>query len=170
MATVPFHYVDLRAFSYPTEDDDVVAGALRRFLPEGTEIEGTLSESHHGAPILVLSARVENADEVRTVLDSLGDLPADQLETVLDELEERVDDDCNLFLTLSKQAAADGDVELGDGITLRAKVEAYPAKQPAAVENAREALERIAQRAREGDGDGAAEGDDATAAGNAEDA
>ncbi len=140
MSSVPFHYVEVRAFAYPTEDDDVVAGAVRRFLPEDVDLEGVVSESHHGAPILVLSARVENAHEIRAVLDVLADLPAPERETVLGELDERIDEDCNLYVSLSKQAAAGGDVALGDGITLRAKVEAYPAKQPAAVENAREAM------------------------------
>lgn len=154
MSEVPFHYVEVRAFSYATEDDDLVAGALRTVLPEDVELEGAYSESHHGAPILVLSARVENADAVRSVLDSLADLPDEEWDRVLAELDERIDEDCNLFVSLSKQAAADGAVELGDGITLRAKVEAYPAKQPAAVENAREALEAIAEQADErGDGE-----------------
>jgi hypothetical protein len=35
-------------------------------------------------------------------------------------------------------------VRRGEGLTLRAKVEAYPATKEAAVENAREALDRAA--------------------------
>jgi RNA binding exosome subunit len=141
MSDVPFHYVDLRAFASATESEAAVEGALRTLLPEDAELEGTVSESHHGAPILVLSTRVESADGIGAVLDRLGDLPGAERETLLAELDERVDEDCSLFLTLSKQAAADGEVRLGDGITLRAKVEAYPANHGAAVENAREALE-----------------------------
>jgi RNA binding exosome subunit len=143
MSAVPLHYVELRTFAYATEDDDLVAGALRTFLPEDVELEGAYSESHHGAPILVLSARVETTDAIRHVLDRLADLPADEWERVRAELDERIDEDCNLFVSLSKQAAAAGEVRLGDGITLRGKVEAYPAKQPAAVENASEAFAEI---------------------------
>jgi len=143
MSGVPFHYVELRTFVYPTEDEDVVAGALRTLLPEDVEVEGVVTESHHGAPILVLSARVETAEEVRAVLERLWELPEADRQQVLAELDERIDDDCDLYLTLSKQAAAEGDVELGEGITLRSRVEAYPAKHDAAVENAREALEEL---------------------------
>ncbi|RXK51296.1 RNA-binding protein [Halorientalis pallida] len=139
MPSVPFHYVDLRAFCYATEDEKRVAGALRNFLPEEFEIERATSEGHHGDRIVVLSARVERADEMRHVLDRLSDL--DTAQQLADELDERVDDNCSLFLRLDKQAAFGGDVRLGDGITVRAKVEAYPATKEKAVENAREALE-----------------------------
>jgi len=141
MASVPFHYVDLRAFSYGTEDDDRVERALGHYLPEEFPIERTENEGHHGDRILVFSARVDKADEVRHVLENLADL--ESVDVLVDELDERVDDNCALYLTLSKQAALDGRTERGHGITFRAKVEAYPAKKEAAVENAREALEAL---------------------------
>ena len=112
---------------------------LFRSLPEDYEIERAVNRGHHGDRIVVFSARVDNADDVRHVLRQLSDLP--DIEQVIDELDERVDDNCSFFLRLDKQAAFKGRVDRGEGITLRAKVEAYPAKQPAAVENAREALE-----------------------------
>ncbi|MFC7080171.1 RNA-binding protein [Halorussus caseinilyticus] len=138
MAEVPFHYIDLRAFCYATEDDKRVEQALRTYLPDEFEIERATSEGHHGDRILVLSARVENADEMRRVLSRVAELP--DADGLLDELDQRVDDNCSLFLRLDKQAAYRGEAELGEGITFRAKVEAYPAKKDAAVENAREAL------------------------------
>jgi len=143
MASVPLHYVDLRAFSYVTEDEKRVEEALRTVLPEEFELERTESEGHHGDRIVVLSARVENADEMRTVLDQLGHLPDDDLTRVVDELDERVNENCAFFLTLDKQAAFNGEVRTGDGITFRAKVEAYPAKKAAAVENMTELLEAL---------------------------
>jgi len=141
MASVPLHYVDLRAFCYVTEDEERVESALRAFLPEEFEIERATSEGHHGDRIVVLSARVERADEIRHVLDRLSDL--DDLDAVVGELDERVDDNCAFYLTLDKQAAFRGEVERGDGITFRSKVEAYPANKPAAVENAREVFEAL---------------------------
>ena len=125
MPKVPFHYVDLRAFSYATED-----------------VKRVENVGHHGDRIVVLSARVERADEMRHVLDRLAEL--EDLDRVLDELDERVDDNCALFLRLDKQAAFRGDVRLGPGITVRTKVEAYPAKKEKAVANARETLARLA--------------------------
>lgn len=143
MSSVPFHYFDLRAFCYVTEDDKRVEDALRIFLPEEFEIRRVESEGHYGDRILVLSARVETADGMRTVLDSLGRLDDADLARIGDELDERVTENCEFFLTLDKQTAYGGDVALGDGITLRGKVEAYPAKRASAIENAREVLEEL---------------------------
>ena len=141
MPSVPFHYIDLRTFCYATEDEKRVEGALRTFLPEDFEIQRATSEGHHGDRIVVLSTRVERADEMRHVLDRLSDLEtASQLAA---ELDDRVDENCSLFLRLDKQAAFNGEVRLGEGITFRAKVEAYPATKEGAVENAREALEEF---------------------------
>jgi hypothetical protein len=139
MARTPIHYVELRTFCYATEDEKRVTQALRTFLPEETELDRAESTGYHGDRIVVLSTRLENADGVRHVLERLTELP--DFEQVLEELDERVDDNCSMFLRLDKQAAFRGDVRLGDGITLRSKVEAYPAKKAAAVENARSALE-----------------------------
>jgi RNA binding exosome subunit len=141
MSSVPLHYVELRAFCYATEDEDRVRAALDVFLPDEVDLQRAESEGHFGDPIVIFSTRLERADEIRDVLAALSELPDEEYDRVLAELEERVDEDCNLYLTLDKQAASKGEVRLGDGITLRGKVEAYPAKKPAAVENARELLE-----------------------------
>jgi len=140
MPRVPFHYIDLRTFCYATEDEKRVEEAIRAFLPEEFELDRMENTGHHGDRIVVLSARVENADDMRHILDRLAEL--DDIDRVMDELDERVDDNCSFFMRLDKQAAFQDEIRLGDGITLRAKVEAYPAKHEAAVENAREALEQ----------------------------
>ena len=145
MSNVPFHYVDLRAFAYATEDVKRVEQALYTFLPEGTEIDRAESAGHHGDRIAVLSARIETADEMQHVLGKLAEMAG--LDSVLDELDDRVDDNCALFLRADKQAAFRGEVRLGPGVTVRTKVEAYPAKRDRAVENAREALSRLADGA-----------------------
>lgn len=137
--SVPFHYVELRAFCYATEDENRVESALRSILPDDIELTRAETEGHHGDRILVLSTRLENADDVRHVLSKLAE--CENLQRVIDELDERVDENCSFFVHLDKQAAYDGRVELGEGISLRAKVEAYPAKRESAVANAREALE-----------------------------
>ncbi|KAB7513755.1 RNA-binding protein [Halosegnis rubeus] len=143
MASVPFHYVDLRAFCYVTEDRKRVADALGTFVPDGDdgealELDYAETEGFNGDRILVVSIRLERADEMRHVLSKLTEL--DDIDTVIEELDHRVDEDCTFFLTLDKQAAFRGDVVQGDGITLRAKVEAYPAKKEHAVENVAETL------------------------------
>ncbi|RAW46180.1 hypothetical protein DQW50_05240 [Halorubrum sp. 48-1-W] len=142
MPAVPFHYVDLRAFSYATEDEKRVEQALRSLLPDDAELDRVENVGHHGDRIVVLSARIERADGMRHVLDRIAELA--ELDRVLAELDQRVDDNCALFMRLDKQAAFRGEVRLGPGITVRAKVEAYPAKKETAVENARETLSRLA--------------------------
>ena len=138
MASVPFHYADLRAFCYATEDEKRVEQALRTYLPEEFPLEREETEGYHGDRILVLSARVENAADVRHVLSRLrGSADFDR---VAAELDDRVTENCELFLSLDKQEAFHGEVTLGEGITFRAKVEAYPAKKEIALENVREAL------------------------------
>jgi len=143
VASVPFHYVDLQAFAYATEDERRVEDALRLFLPEEFELERTTNEGYHGDRIVVLSARLENADDVRHVLSTLAGM--DDADRVLDEIEDRVTDDCELYLYLDKQAAFDGEARLGEGISVRAKVEAYPADREAAIENAREAIVTVSE-------------------------
>ena len=141
MPKIPLHYVDLRTFCYVTEDEKRVEQALRTFLPEEFEVDRAESEGHYGDRILVLSARVERADEVRHVLSKLADL--EDFDRLIEELDDRVTENTELFLTLDKQAAFNEEIRLGDGITFRAKVEAYPAKKEKAVENAEEVLERL---------------------------
>ncbi|WP_254544353.1 RNA-binding protein [Halomarina pelagica] len=138
MSGVPFHYVDLQAFAYATEDERRVEDALRTFLPEEFPIERAENVGHHGDRIVVRSARVENADGIRHVLSRLA--TSDDLDQILGQLDRRVTEDCELYLYLDKQAAFGGRVALGKGISFRAKVEAYPARKDAAVENARETL------------------------------
>ncbi|WP_137291666.1 RNA-binding protein [Natronorubrum halophilum] len=141
MPQIPLHYVDLRTFCYATEDEKRVEEALRTLLPEEFEIERVESEGHFGDRILVLSARVEKANDVRHVLSRLADL--ESFDELIDELDERVTENTELFLRLDKQAAFGEEIRLGDGITFRGKVEAYPAKKERAVENAEEVLERL---------------------------
>ncbi|MFB6086572.1 MAG: RNA-binding protein [Halodesulfurarchaeum sp.] len=135
---LPFHYVDLRAFCYATEEEPRVRTALHTVLPPEAEIESAVGEGHHGDRIVVLTSRVERAGEIATIFDRLE--AGIGLGRIRADLEDRLDENNALYVGLDKQAAARGDVELGDGITLRAKVEAYPAKRERALENAREAL------------------------------
>lgn len=139
MGAVPLHYIDLRTFSYATEDEQRVERAIRTFLPEDYPLERDTSTGHHGDRIVLLSTRVDNADDMRHVLETIHSCA--EIDRIVDELDQRVDKDCALFLQFDKQAAYRGDVELGRGILFRAKVEAYPARKETAVENAREVLE-----------------------------
>jgi RNA binding exosome subunit len=149
VAGVPFHYVDLRAFCYATEDEKRVEAALRQFFPEYSQddsrdpiaLERTANEGFHGDRILVLSARLERADEIRHALSRLAG--ATDFDLLLEEVESRVDENCAFYVQLDKQAAFQSEVRLGEGVTFRAKVEAYPAKRETAITNAKETLQTL---------------------------
>ena len=143
MTQLPIHYVDLRCFCYATEDPERVQMAMKTLLPEETEISKDTTRGHHGDRIIVFSVRVENAAEIRHVFARLGD--ASGIESIVTELNERVTEDTELFFRLDKQAAFNETLKLGDGITVRAKIEAYPAKRPKAIKNARTALTEAAE-------------------------
>ena len=136
--SLPFHYVDLRAFCYATEEESRVVDALQTLLPEDHEIERSTGEGHHGDPIVILSARVERAAEMDHVFARLEE--SVDFDEIRSELPDRIDENNSLYLQLDKQAAAQGEVRLGQGITVRAKIEAYPSKRETAIENARDAL------------------------------
>jgi RNA binding exosome subunit len=142
MPDVPIHYVDLRTFAYATEDEKRVEDALRYFLPEDQEIEREESTGYHGDRIVVLSTRLKRADEVRYVFEQIADTV--DFGTLREELDDRVTEHTELFFRLDKQAAFGGRAELGEGITFRAKIEAYPATREAALENADDVLVRYA--------------------------
>ncbi len=135
-----FHYVDLRAFCYATEDENRVERALRHYLPDEYPVERETNVGHHGDEIVVVSARVENADDVRHVMDRVLDAGEGERERIVDEIEDRVDEDCAFHLRLDKQEAYSRRSALGEGLHLRAKVEAYPAKREKAVEAVRRSL------------------------------
>lgn len=135
MSSVPFHYLDLRTFCYETEAERRVTDALETFLPDDTDVERTVTEGHHNDRIVVLAVRVERAQEMRHILNALS--TSMKFEGFVDEVADRVNDDCAFFLRLDKQRAYRGDIAPGDGIQLRGKVEAYPAKRANAIDNLR---------------------------------
>lgn len=145
MPSVPFHYIDLQAFCYATEDEPRVERALRTFLPEAFEIDRVENSGHAGDRIVVLSARVENADAVRHVLTQLDRMTPEEWSQLGSELDRRVTENCELYLYLDKQAALAGDVTLGEGLSFRGKVEAYPAKKESAIENVSDALDALSE-------------------------
>lgn len=140
MATPPVHRIDVRAFRYATEVPERVMAALAVAVPGLADPEGgpertrTRSEGHFGHPIDVYRATTEDGDRIEEVFERLATSGA--LGQIVDELGDRVTDDCVLYVRLDKQRAfADERVELGEGIELRIKLEAYPAKPDRAIEN-----------------------------------
>ena len=135
------HYVLFRTQAHATEDVARVREALGRVLPAGTPVNETTTEGYFGNPITVLDARLEKkaADGYLGFLRQR--LPEADLKALIGELAERVDARCFFHLRLSKQDAYLGDVRVTygeDAISLRAKLEAYPAKREACLRQIRD--------------------------------
>ncbi|MFB6283878.1 MAG: RNA-binding protein [Halobacteria archaeon] len=129
------HYVDIRSFCYATESPERVMEALTYLVPPETEFDENIMEGHYGDEIRIYTVRIENADDLRHVLDSVDEILDEEL-----DLNERVDEDCRFHLRLDKQSVYNEEPELGSGIELSFKMEAYPAKKPKAVDAVRRTI------------------------------
>jgi RNA binding exosome subunit len=126
------HYILFRTQSHATEDVERVREALAHVLPAETPVDALETEGYFGNPITILTARLEKKAAV-AYMDFLKQrLPESDRKALVAELPERIDEDCFFYLRLSKQDAFLGDVRITyaeDAISLRGKLEAYPAKQ-----------------------------------------
>jgi RNA binding exosome subunit len=113
--------------SHATEDLEKVKLALLTAV--GTEdITVTRIEGHHGNPILVLESHIEDDESIHRFFERLS---CDDLDEIVRTLKDRMDEKCNLFIRLDKQAAFNGTVRLGrndDVVSVRLRVRAFPAK------------------------------------------
>lgn len=140
-----FHYMRFRTFAHATEDLDRVREALGFVAGGEPEIEVTEAQGHHRNPIRILEAEHEQAGPIDAFWERLADEPG-VVRTLRNDLGNRLDDDCNLYLRLSKQSAARERVRMAttdDVIRVQAKVAAYPAKPESARETLGEYLEAL---------------------------
>lgn len=136
-----FHWIEARAFCHATEEEERVATALRTVVSE-TAPRREVLEGHFGNPVVVLTARVDTAPEVRTVWARV--LAALGKDVVLQGLDDRLDENVVYHLRLDKQRAYMGNIEAAttpDVIALRAKVAAFPSKRETALQTLRLAAE-----------------------------
>ncbi len=116
-----------RTLCNATEEFDRVEAAMMTALGE-VRITISKTEGHHGNPITVLEATVDDPKGIEAFFKRLSD---SDIETVLRTLDRRVDEGCNLFLKLDKQAAFKGSPRLGPGddvISIRMRIRVFPAK------------------------------------------
>jgi RNA binding exosome subunit len=135
------HYIFFRTQSHVTEDVARVREALANVLPPGTPIEEEQTIGYFDNPIIILRSRLEKKAADRYFDFLKVKLPEADLRELVKELPERVSDNCDFFLKLSKQDAYLGDVRITyaeDVIALRARIEAYPAKKEIALKKLEE--------------------------------
>ena len=107
--------------------------ALANVVGEEAEQKISASDGHHGNPIIVLESSVEDPRAIDSFFQKLE--PATS-ESLLSSLECRIDEACNLFVKLDKQAAFASVLKAAtndDVVSVRIKVNAFPAKPEVAM-------------------------------------
>ena len=138
----PFAGLYARAFCHATEDLEKVKRALRNTIGDAV-IHIARTEGHHGNPITIVESSVESIEEIARFFERLA---VDDLRLIQDTLSTRMDEGCNLFLKIDKQAAYEECIRMGrndDVISIRIKVIAFPAKREVAQDTTRTFVESI---------------------------
>lgn len=141
MASLPIHWIEVRAYVHATEDEDRVSKAIDAVCV-GPDLAREVLEGHFGNPIVRLSRRLETVDEIRAAWERWRS--AGTLSEISKELEGRIDEDGILHLRLDKQAAYGGRLALareGDPIDVRIKLKVYRVKEDEILRVARGLLE-----------------------------
>jgi hypothetical protein len=109
-------YIDIRVFSYATENEKKVMEAVRKILPashsEEIAFEKQALRGHHGNPITFLQTRIKDKEILVAIMENLsshlGTLDKEELHSRIAEFTERG----SLYLRLNKQAALRGEFKL----------------------------------------------------------
>jgi len=133
------HNISYRAFVYGTENKEKVLEAIKTLFPNSSpQCEAT--EGYYKNPVLILSNKIDKKREIKDFVEKLSTINDPAKKRIISRLEDKMDDNGNLFLRFDKQRAYMGDlkvVEHGDSIHLKIKIAAYPAKKKVALEIAR---------------------------------
>ncbi len=142
------HYIQVTAFAKP-QDAAKLNETLKRILPEESKIE----EIHHEPEteggvfreeIIEYSAKIEGTKNISSlhekVVSGMDDFDKKRF---FENTSSYIDDECNLYLRLSKNEAMQGCMvmESKDCIHMRYKLACYPAKKENAIAAAKSILE-----------------------------
>ncbi len=133
------HNITIRVFARATEDESRVKSTLSFFTGD-IDIERIVTEGHYGNTIVILQSSVQGKDSKGLMEHIKAVMDKNDVQRVLSELYERVDDEGYLHLKFDKQAAYIGKAILAanpDGIALKIKLKAFPARRDVAVKTAR---------------------------------
>lgn len=131
-----FASMHVRAICHATEDEQRVRQALVQVVGD-TALDATEARGHHGNRIVILETELKDPKTVETLFGKFSD---DDLDRLRESIDRRMDDGCNFFIRVDKQAAYAGTVKLAgndDAILVRFRIATYPAKRDAACEIAR---------------------------------
>ena len=123
-----FHWLRINIFCYATENEALIHEKMVELL--GTdEFECDIADSEHGNRIVILSTEISKQREIVPLFTRLGRDITDELKEHLDE---RIDDDCVMYIRLDKQEFVQGRYTIahhGDVLSITGKVVSHPAKK-----------------------------------------
>jgi RNA binding exosome subunit len=138
------HNISFRTIVSATESEDRVKSALSLFIFDN-EIYLNNTEGHFGNPISIMEAKIRGKKCSQFIELLKSNLPSSDILRLKNELDERIDDECNLHIRLDKQAAFQGMLKLAtscDMIVVQIKLKAYPASYENAIAVARNIFEK----------------------------
>ncbi|MCK4758133.1 MAG: hypothetical protein KAS67_06765 [Thermoplasmata archaeon] len=138
-----FLRVHFRTFVHATESEDKVREALA-YIAGDTEIEATRTDGHFGNPIIILEAAITRKREIKDFFISLKNTGI--IEKLLEEIDDRMDEHCNLHFRVDKDIALEEKIVLARGknvIDISLKTAAYPANRENALVAARDFLNAL---------------------------
>lgn len=126
MAPNAIAYIDIRVFSYATEDENKVIEALRKVLPtdhsDEMVIEKHALRGHYGNSITFFETRIKDKTILKAIVDNisshLNTLDKEELRSRIGEFTEKG----SLYIRLDKQAAFEGEFRLEQVDPIRIRV------------------------------------------------
>lgn len=142
---VAFHWIRVQTFCYATEDRELLEEVMCS-LVDPESMSEDISEGEHGNVTVIIESRLTKQREFTELFSKF---PAEILDYIVDDIDNRVDEDCILYLRLDKQKAVQGVYEVahhGDVIAITGKVQAHPAKPEVAKKVVRDFIAGIGDR------------------------
>jgi RNA binding exosome subunit len=122
----PIAYIDVRAFTHSTEDEEKVLKAIRNTLPPELIDKITFKQKrltgHHGNPIIFFDTKIKEKDAVNTVFQKLSSrLESVDKEVLANEIKRHLDRG-NLYIRLDKQSAFLNKLRIGSADSIRLRI------------------------------------------------
>jgi RNA-binding protein len=134
----PIAYIEIRVFSHATEDIENVQTATRNILPEtlatGIAFSNTNLNGHHGNPITIIEAKLEDRKLLPSALEKIGANLSPLDKTALNEELKTHLEKSSLFLRFDKQSAYMGTTKLASNDPIHFKVH-FKNKTPEEIED-----------------------------------
>ena len=137
-----FHWLRIQVFCYATENEDLIHDTMVELL-DNDEFDVEVCDSEHGNRMIILQQELKKQKEFVALFSKF---PKKLIDAVIDDIENRIDNDCVIYLRLNKQKAVQGEYAIahhGDVISVTGKVVSHPARKEIAVANLTEFLKGI---------------------------